>query len=337
MTQAPGADLTGILDNARGRRVLVVGDAMVDHYIWGEAARISPEAPVPVVMANGRTSSPGGAANTAANVVAMAGDAELLAVVGDDDDGRDLGGLLNSLGVRQQLITATDRPTTAKTRVMAGSHQVARIDTERPGALPASAEESLLKAIESTVPGVNAVLISDYAKGAVSETVAHRAIEVARHHGLPVVVDPKGPIFAKYGGASVVTPNESEARQAAGLAVDASLDSVAERLRSILPGSNLLITLGVRGMALYPAQGNRQDVPAISHRVHDVTGAGDTVAAALVVAIAAGTPIPLAVRLANAAAAQAVQQVGVARVTADELRGAISHDAQASAETAPAG
>lgn len=326
-TDAPSA-----LDSLGGQHVLVIGDAMVDHYVWGQASRISPEAPVPVVREDRRSSSPGGAANTASNVVAMGAQAMLLAVVGDDVDGRDLGEMLDASGVRRQLIAAPDRPTTAKTRVMAGSHQVARIDAERSGQLPAEIESDLLDAIDTFVREADAVLISDYAKGAVSAAIARRAIETARQRGLPVVVDPKGPAFDKYSGATLITPNEAEARLAAALGTDAEMDSVAARLSEVLPGSSLLITRGEHGMALFPPDGSRLDVAAISHKVHDVTGAGDTVAAALVLAMAAGSTIPKAVRLANAAAAVAVQQVGVARVTRDDLRQSIALENDGPAE-----
>lgn len=320
------------VDALGGHRVLVIGDAMIDHYVWGSASRISPEAPVPVVRESRRSSSPGGAANTAANVVAMGAEATLLAIVGDDADGVSLGRLLDSGGVRRQLIAAADRPTTAKTRVMAGAHQVARIDAEKPGKLAPEIERELLDAIEAKIGEVDAVLISDYSKGVVSETIARHAIEAARRHQLPVVVDPKGPAFGKYRGAALITPNEEEARLAAALTVDAEIDAVAARLREVMPESNLLITRGEHGMALFPPDGTRFDVTAIAHRVHDVTGAGDTVAAALVVATAAGVAIPLAVRLANAAAAEAVQQVGVARVTRDELRRSIAQESDGSAQ-----
>ncbi len=326
------ASAIAAIDALGGHRVLVVGDAMIDHYVWGSATRISPEAPVPVVRESRRSSSPGGAANTAANVVALGAEATLLAVVGDDADGVSLGQLLDSGGVRSQLIAAADRPTTAKTRVMAGSHQVARIDAEKPGKLAPEVEHELLDAIEAKAGEVNAVLISDYSKGVVSETIARHAIAAARRHQLPVVVDPKGPAFEKYRGATLITPNEEEARLAAALTVDAEIDSVAARLHEVMPESNLLITRGEHGMALFPAAGARFDVAAIAHRVHDVTGAGDTVAAALVVATAAGVEIPLAVQLANAAAAEAVQQVGVARVTRDELRRSIAQEGDGSAQ-----
>lgn len=323
MTPPANTDISAALD-LLGGRILVVGDAMIDRYVWGTASRISPEAPVPVVRERERSASPGGAANTAANVVAMGADATLLAVVGDDEAGRSLAELVDASGVSPHLIASPDRPTTAKTRVMAGSHQVARIDAEKSSALPTAVETELLGAIDSRAEDVDAVLVSDYAKGSISEAVARRAIEAARQRDLPVVVDPKGPDFAKYRGATMITPNEAEARLAAALATDSEIGAVAGRLSEILPGSDLLITRGEAGMTLYSAAHERLDVPAIAHRVHDVTGAGDTVAAALVVAVAAGVAAPLAVHLANVAAAEAVQQVGVARVTRDELRKTLS-------------
>lgn len=331
MSPTARAQIVHDLDRLGGQRVLVVGDAMVDHYIWGTATRISPEAPVPVVRERERNSHPGGAANTAANVVALGVDAVLVAVVGDDADGHGLGQLLEATGVRPHLISAPDRPTTAKTRVMADTHQVARIDAEEHTRLPPAIEEELLAAVDSHLEEVDAVLISDYAKGTVSASIAARAIEVARLRDLPIVVDPKGPAFEKYKGATLITPNESEARLAAALAIDAEIDAVAACLGEVLPGTNLLITRGGAGMALYPPGGSRLDVPAQAQRVHDVTGAGDTVAAAIVVAIAGGIAISVAVQLANAAAAEAVQRVGVARITRDELRRALDDQDDAAA------
>jgi len=330
----PDAEIRAALDLLGGQSILVVGDAMLDRYVWGTATRISPEAPVPVVRERERSASPGGAANTAANVVGMGVDATLLAVVGDDEAGRDLGELIDASGVHPHLIACPDRPTTAKTRVMAGSHQVARIDAEKSGGLPAEVEAELLGAVDSLLSDADAVLISDYAKGSVSEEVAQRVIGAAQERGLPVVVDPKGASFEKYLNATLITPNEAEARLAAGLSGDTEMDMVANRLSEILPGSDLLITRGEAGMTLHSATGQRLDVPAIAHRVHDVTGAGDTVAAALVVAMAAGVAIPIAVHLANVAAAEAVQQVGVARITQEELRKAFTERSDESARSA---
>jgi D-glycero-beta-D-manno-heptose-7-phosphate kinase len=314
--------LAGLVARLPGSRIVVVGDAMLDEYIWGEVRRISPEAPVPVVEVRGRTHVPGGAGNVAAGIVALEGHARLGAVAGADGPGEDLRRSLEERGVDcGGLLVDQSRETTTKTRVIAHSQQVVRTDSEARAPLDAEVEDRLLAWVEEAIGTADAVVISDYAKSVVSERVSKRVIELARERGAPAVVDPKGVDYAKYRGATVLTPNVHDAKRAANLPAElhADLSEVGRRLVEVLPGSLLLITRGAEGMSLLSESG-RLDVRADAQAVYDVTGAGDTVVAMLAVALGAGIEVEDAVRLANAAAGIVVSKVGTASVTLDELR-----------------
>jgi D-beta-D-heptose 7-phosphate kinase/D-beta-D-heptose 1-phosphate adenosyltransferase len=296
---------------------------MLDTYVWGEALRISPEAPVPVLEVRDRTHRPGGAANAAAGVVALGGVATVGGVVGVDPAADLLRTSLSTSGVRGDgLVPDPARPTTTKTRFIVTNQQVVRVDEERREPLSRPTEDSLIAWAREQLGNADAALLSDYGKGAVTPRVASAFVSIAAEAGLPVVVDPKGTHFAKYAGATVVTPNVSEARHASRVRDpdDAALDDVARDLAELLGGAALLITRGGAGMRLYVPGDSPDDVPALAREVYDVTGAGDTVAAVLAAALGRGIELPLAVRLAAAAAAVAVGHVGAARVTSEELR-----------------
>jgi rfaE bifunctional protein kinase chain/domain len=304
-----------------GARVLAVGDLMLDEYVWGEVRRISPEAPVPVVEVGRRTYVPGGAANVAAGIVALAGEVVLGGVVGDDAQAEHLLAGLAERGVDcGGVLSDPSRTTTTKTRVIAHSQQVVRTDHERRTPVAPELEAALLAWVDGALDGVDAVVLSDYAKGVVSPLVAARVIEGARARGKPVIVDPKGIDYAKYRGATVLTPNLHDAERAAHFTVNAHDDvlEVGRRLAEILPESLLLITRGAEGMSLISSSGV-VEVDAATHDVYDVTGAGDTVVATLAVALARQIRVEDAVRLANAAAGIVVSKVGTATVTLDEL------------------
>jgi D-beta-D-heptose 7-phosphate kinase/D-beta-D-heptose 1-phosphate adenosyltransferase len=315
----PIETLVGRLGRAR---VLTVGDLMLDEYVWGHVSRISPEAPVPVVEVRGRTHVPGGAANVAAGVVALDGRALLGGVVGADPQAEQLRRALEERGVDCEGVVADpSRSTTTKTRVIAHNQQVVRTDAEERAPLAPELEERVLAWFEGQLGGADAVVLSDYAKGVVSDRLAAGVVGPARERGLPVVVDPKGSDYSKYVGATVLTPNVADAKRAAHVAPDSfvELTEVGRRLAPLLPGSQLLITRGAEGMSLL-SEGGIVDVRAEAHAVYDVTGAGDTVVATLAVALGSGLPIEDAVRLANAAAGIVVSKVGTASVTLDELR-----------------
>lgn len=301
--------------------MLTVGDLMLDEYIWGDVRRISPEAPVPVVEVERRTRLPGGAGNTAAGVAALEAISVLCGVVGDDPAGDQLLVTLQECGVDCRAVVAEPgRATTIKTRVIAHNQQIVRTDFEEKRQISESVEEELTTAIAGAVDDVDAVVISDYAKGVVSTRVAQATIEAARGRGLPVVVDPKGRDYAKYRGAAVLTPNVLDTERAANMHIESYEDllEAGRRLRETLSGAQLLVTRGADGMTLLSANG-ALDIAAEAHDVYDVTGAGDTVVAVLAVALGRGIAMEEAVRLANAAAGIAVGKVGAARITLAEL------------------
>ena len=304
-----------------GSRAVVVGDLMLDEQVWGEVNRISPEAPVPVVHVRGRTHVPGGAANVAAGIAALEGTATLVGLVGADAAGTLLReALLERRVDTSRVITASERCTTTKTRVIAQSQQIVRMDSEESTPLSLEHERELMASVENEMPSADVVVLSDYRKGVVTEAVATGVIESARRHGKPVVVDPRGGDYARYRGATLLTPNVQDAKRAAHFASDefADLGEIAKRLAGTAPDSALLITRGSEGMTLVTAQ-ETIDVPAEPQDVFDVTGAGDTVVATIAAALGRDWPMEKAVRLANAAAGIAVSKVGTITVGLKEL------------------
>jgi D-beta-D-heptose 7-phosphate kinase/D-beta-D-heptose 1-phosphate adenosyltransferase len=305
-----------------GTRVLVIGDVMLDEYIWGEVRRISPEAPVPVVEARRRTYIPGGAGNTAANVVSLGGQAVLGGVVGRDHQATKLGEALQQNGIETAgLVVDEGRPTTTKTRIVAHSQQVVRVDCEEHTPLPARLEDTLLQWAETYMCRADACILSDYNKGVVSTRLATCFIHLARQAGRPVVVDPKGTDYTKYRGATVVTPNVYEVEQALDHEINGDGDFLGggQRLLDILDGAALLITRGAQGMSLYTKGAPTRHIPANARNVYDVTGAGDTVVGMLALALAAGATLEQAMDLANRAAGIVVGKFGTAMVSLAEL------------------
>jgi D-beta-D-heptose 7-phosphate kinase/D-beta-D-heptose 1-phosphate adenosyltransferase len=305
-----------------GKRVLIVGDVILDEYIWGEVRRISPEAPVPVVEIRRRTYVPGGAANAAANVVSLGGHALLGGVVGPDPPAHRLREALAQGRIEAEgLAVDGDRLTTTKTRIIAHSQQVVRIDSEQRKPLPAAIEEALLRWTAQHLPNVDACILSDYDKGVVSLALAQEFIRLARQAGKPVVVDPKGAHYAKYRGATVIKPNVHEVERFLKHEIrdDAELQQAGRHLTGLLEGAALLITRGSQGMSLFHEGNPAMHIPTVARNVFDVTGAGDTVIGALALSLAAGWTLPQAVHLANQAAGIVVGKIGTATVTQDEL------------------
>lgn len=304
--------------------VLVIGDLMLDEFVWGQVTRISPEAPVPVVEVQRRTFTPGGAANTAANIGSLGGKPLLAGLVGDDPDGSIVDDLLRNAGVgTSSLVRDPARPTTKKTRVVAHNQQVVRIDHERPGPMTEALAETLLGRIEAVLPEVRAVVVSDYGKGVATPSFLARLFTLTRSAGLPVVVDPKGTDFTKYRGATLVKPNQLEAGLVLnqGLRTDADIDQAGKALVELLDGeSAVLITRGSHGMSLFAPGQPRFHVPAQAREVFDVTGAGDTVAGTIALALGVGADLGSACRLASLAAAIVVGKIGTAVCTLDELK-----------------
>ena len=331
-------DWAAVVAALAGRRLLVVGDVMLDEYVSGDARRVCPEAPVPVVEAAERWSAPGGAANAAANAAALNGLPVLGGVTGDDPAAAELALAARAAGVDPSgLVADPSRPTTAKLRVLARGQQVIRVDTERCESLPPGPAGLLAGWAERAAAQADAVLVSDYGKGVFAGDLAARVIAAARRSGKPVVADPKGCEPGRYAGAAMVKPNAGELAALTGLPVrtDAELLVAGVRLAETLSGTAVLVTRGADGMALFRAGELPQALPAApARRVYDVTGAGDTAAAALALGLAAGLSVEAAARLANAAAGVSVSKVGTAVVRPAELAAAL---AEAAPEFVPLG
>lgn len=296
-------------------RVLVVGDAMLDRYWFGEVERISPEAPVPVVHVRATEERLGGAANVARNVVAVGAQARLLTVVGDDDAGRSIGRLLAASDITGHLHTDRRLATTVKVRVIGRQQQIVRVDFET--APEAEVLAAHLDEYTRLLPECEVVLLSDYGKGGLAHIV--RMIELARAAGRPVLVDPKGDDYSRYAGATLVTPNRAEMREVVGRwASEADLEQRVQALRERLGLQAILLTRSEEGMTLY-TDGPSWSVPAQAREVFDVSGAGDTVIAVMAVMMAAGRPLHEAVRVANRAGGIVVGKLGTATVSYDEL------------------
>ena len=318
---------TGLLvSRLLGHAVLVVGDLMIDEYLRGEVHRISPEAPVPILEVRDTERRLGGAANTAANIARLGGVVTVVGVVGDDPTAAALHTGLDQVGVLGRLCVEPGRPTTRKTRLVAGGQQIVRVDDEVRTPVAGDVLAALLAAIDELAAGVAAIVVSDYAKGVITPAVAQAAIAAGRKHGVPVVVDPKQRDFTAYRGATVITPNLGELARAAGAATAtaAEVSVAARRVAPVLDGAALLVTRGADGMTLYRDGAPVHHVAATAREVFDVTGAGDTVVATLALALAAGESIEDAMGLASAAAGVVVSKRGTSTVSPAELAAALA-------------
>ena len=301
--------------------VLVVGDAMLDKFIAGRVTRISPEAPVPVVMFDHESHRIGGAANVAHNVAALAGLATLIAVAGHDDASATLAQACREAGISPAFVTDRGRPTTTKVRIVTErNQQVARVDYESDAEIGGDVEQRVVSALQQHAGNAAAIVLSDYLKGCVTARVARAAVEAAHDRNIPVLVDPKIPHIDYYAGATVITPNHHEAEIAANMRVrtDDEARAAARVFRERASCSAVLMTRGDQGMWLL-GDGVEDSLPATAREVADVTGAGDTVVATLALALAAGASLVEAARLANEAAGITVGKFGPAVVTPAEL------------------
>ncbi|WPL18798.1 Bifunctional protein HldE [Thiorhodovibrio winogradskyi] len=331
----PVAVRAALANGFGARRLLVVGDLMLDRYLWGEVQRISPEAPVPVLRLRRETEVAGGAANVARNLAALGLEVELAGVIGEDAEAERLLALLREADIGTRAILSTsERGTSTKTRAIGNHQQMLRIDREETTALEAGLEDALFAAIQPLLAGVHGLLLSDYAKGVLSGGLCQRLIQAARALGKSVWVDPKGLDFSRYQGASLMTPNRAELAAALGQPATElpPLLTGANRLRETLGLEALVVTLGELGMTLIDAQGQQQ-IPAVAREVFDVSGAGDTAIAVLAAALTAGLTRTDAVALANLGAGVVVGRVGTARLEAAELLAAMEQD-NASAQQA---
>jgi D-beta-D-heptose 7-phosphate kinase/D-beta-D-heptose 1-phosphate adenosyltransferase len=317
--------LERLIDDFREVRLLVLGDMVLDEYIWGDVDRISPEAPVPVVHVRDETTMLGGAANAARNVVALGGAVDCCSVIGDDGAGRRVVELLKDLGIDPSgLVHDPERPTTRKSRVIAQNQQIVRFDRETADAPPAPIARELLRRLERLIPRSDGAIIEDYGKGVLSRQLAIAAMKRFAAGGLPVAVDPKTNL-APFKGASVVKPNFKEAEMLSGVEIrDAeSLDRAAQKIRKRVGGASLVITRGADGMSLFEEGQPATHVATASRAVFDVQGAGDTAIAALVLALRAGGSLYEAAIVANAASGIVVNKVGTATASADEVKAAL--------------
>jgi D-beta-D-heptose 7-phosphate kinase/D-beta-D-heptose 1-phosphate adenosyltransferase len=312
--------LDAILDAARGRRVAIVGDAMLDVYLRGDVERISPEAPVPVVRVRSRTHALGGAANVAQNVAAAGASCALIAAVGDDEAGRTLRSMLNGVHRDANALVQVNRPTTQKTRVLARAQQVVRFDEEDDVDLDAKDAERMVAAVVAEVERADALVLEDYNKGVLVPRVIEGAITAAQARRIPIVVDPKYRNFFAYRGATVFKPNRRELEAAMGAAVDLEHPEALPATFERLGVEHLLLTLGERGMALIAADGQVRRIPTTARDVYDVVGAGDTVTAYLATSLAAGASAYEAAVVANYAAGVEVGKLGAQTVTPEEIR-----------------
>ncbi len=320
MTTALTRDrLKELLGRAQGKRVAVIGDAMLDVYLTGDVDRISPEAPVPVVRVRERKNALGGAANVAQNVVAIGAQCELVSAIGADTAGATLRMLLSAVGVLPGSLVEVSRCTTQKTRIVARSQQLVRIDEEEDTDLNASDVDSLLTAVRAAVAKADAVVLEDYNKGVLHRLVIREAIDAARARGVPVIVDPKYRNFFEFRGATVFKPNRRELESALGAAVDLTRAEALPAVLARLGIDNLLVTLGEHGMALVGADGAVSSLPTVARHVYDVVGAGDTVTAYLATLTAAGASVGEASTIANIAAGIEVGKLGAATVTGGEV------------------
>ena len=306
--------------------VLVIGDLILDHYVWGRVTRISPEAPVPVVHVESESVRLGGAANVFNNILALGGKADLCGMIGADEAGRLL---LKELGTKRAgrggIVTDTDRPTIKKSRVIAHNQQVVRYDVERKGEIKPQLQKRILRYVESRLRELTCLVVSDYAKGVVTAGIMADLVRLAALRKVPVIVDPKVEHFGFYKGVTVITPNHLEATQAAGLhgEGDQTIQEAGETIRQRLGCQSVLITRGEKGMSLFEGHNEAWHIPAQARQVYDVTGAGDTVVGTQALALSAGASMREAATLAKHAAGSVVGIVGTATVTTKQLSDAL--------------
>jgi rfaE bifunctional protein kinase chain/domain len=317
MQMLDGAQASDLLERMRGRRVFVIGDVMVDEWIWGSVSRISPEAPVPVVAVTDHSFTLGGAGNVASNLRALDAHVSFAAAIGKDAFAHYVCDILSAQGIAGDgLIRIDDRPTTRKTRIVAHNQQVVRADWEAAKPLRDEDRAQLDAVVRRLAKDADAIVLSDYAKGLLSRDVVESAL------ACPVVIaDPKPQNTALFYGVTCIAPNVQEAALATGVTIvdDASLERAGIALLHALACRYVVITRGEHGMALFGRDGERLHIPSVARTVFDVSGAGDTVVAVLSLALAAGAPIEAAMQLANYAAGAVVEKLGTATASAGDI------------------
>jgi D-beta-D-heptose 7-phosphate kinase/D-beta-D-heptose 1-phosphate adenosyltransferase len=322
MTESVNEKLIEIVRRLVRAQVVVWGDVMLDEFVWGDVTRISPEAPVPVVDVRRESVRPGGAANVVANTVALGARATLVGVIGADAAGERLRAeLVGVSGAVADFILDESRPTTVKTRIIAHNQLVVRTDRESRAPVDEATEDRLTEALLRALDRADALVVSDYDKGAVTGRVLARVLPQAKARKVPVLVDPKIRNFAHYQSATLITPNHHEALRLAGTEddTDAGIAHAAQAIREKIGCPSVLVTRGERGMMLLEKTHAPVYISTAAQEVYDVTGAGDTVIATLAAALGAGASLVEAARLANHAAGIVVGKLGTATASADEL------------------
>lgn len=318
-------------------RVLVIGDVMLDSYVHGSADRLSPEAPVPVLRWARDQKVPGGAANVAANIAALGGAVSLVGIVGDDEGGAELEAALAAFGDRISPAFLVDhrRPTTVKLRLVAGGQQLLRLDREDAAPVSPELEARLIALVSEQIGAADVVVLSDYRKGLLTDTLVRHTVEACRAANRLLIVDPKRRQFDIYRGAGVLTPNRRELAEATGLPVDTNAEvEAAGAVAAEATGAAILVTRSEKGMSLIRAGQGAVHLPTTAREVFDVSGAGDTVVAALALAIAAHVPLAQAMRIANASAGVVVRKHGTATLTRAELDRALKAEGSHATEGA---
>lgn len=314
-----------IISGFAGKRILVVGDVMLDLYIRGEVERISPEAPVPVVRISAESSVPGGAANVANNISSLGGSPILAGVIGADPEGKRLRALLRERKIDGRgLVVDRGRSTVTKSRVVAGHQQVVRIDRESPDEIGPDLQERLFESVREISGKIDGIILEDYAKGVFDQDLIDRLIVLARDRGCFLVVDPNSRRRFSYRGARLVSPNLKEALELAGLGREVPLGKLGRALLRKWGSESVLITLGEEGMCLFERRKKLFQIPTVAREVFDVSGAGDTVIGTAALALASGADLREASRMANCAAGVVVGKLGTATLTRDELESALN-------------
>ena len=314
--------LMDVLEHFRDRKVLVVGDIMLDKYIWGDVSRISPEAPVQVVNVLRETYAPGGASNVACNISALTGKAYMVGIAGTDEAKNTLLKELKAIKINTEgIFFDKEKPTTQKVRIMGRGQQLLRVDYENREHAHDSIKNLITKFCEKIIKDVDIVVLSDYAKGAITEEIISKLIHLAKDNKKSVIVDPKPKHIALYANVTLMTPNNAEASEMSGVE-DGSDNKILEIGSKLLKrlNSNILITRGEKGMSLFEIDGSITHIPAKAKEVYSLIGAGDTVVATMALAIASGADLKEAAILANIAAGIKVGKIGTASVTIDEVR-----------------
>jgi rfaE bifunctional protein kinase chain/domain len=314
--------LRTVIQSGKQPNILVIGDLMIDHYVWGDATRLSPEAPVPVVNVKSESTTLGGAANVAQNLVSLGAKVVLGGLVGDDISGTQLTDILEQEGIDTcGIIKDGSRPTTVKTRVLAGSHQLVRVDREVTDAVAVELEDELLNKLSNCIEHADIVLFSDYNKGLFSPALTQRLVEAINQKGKKIIVDPKGLNYSKYKDTYIIKPNRKELAEAAKAEKIKTIDDLQLASKTIFEQTGaeyLVVTLSEEGMAIV-SELTYKLLPVKATEVFDVTGAGDTVLAAMAYFIASGLSVEEACELANHAAAIVIRRVGSATTTLAEI------------------